>query len=101
MDLGKAIKNFRKKKGWNQKKLSYMAKISQGYLSTIEKGKKQPSMDKLERIAEALKIPAPFLVFYSIEEADVPEEKKSMYHILHPHLKKMVDKLIYELYNFK
>ena len=50
------IKEYRQFKGISQKKLSKKLKMSQGYLSEIESGKKSPTVRMLYRIANALEI---------------------------------------------
>lgn len=50
------IKEYRELKGISQKKLCSMLKISQGYLSEIESGKKSPTVRMLYKISNALEI---------------------------------------------
>ena len=52
-----AIRAFREAAGLSQSALAPRAGISQGYLSLIEGGDKQPSEDVLESIASALNVP--------------------------------------------
>lgn len=52
-----AIKTLRKKKNLSQNELAQMASITQAYLSLLETGKKtNPSLEILQRIAEALDV---------------------------------------------
>ncbi len=49
------IEVYRKQKGWSLAKLAKESKISVGYLCHLEKGtRKNPSVDVMERIAQAL-----------------------------------------------
>ena len=56
VELGKYIKRFRVKRGYLQQELAWIAGISNGHLSRIERGVK-PLSDKMARkIGKALKI---------------------------------------------
>lgn len=50
------LKKCRQLKGISQKKLCSMLKISQGYLSEIESGKKSPTVRMLYKISNTLEI---------------------------------------------
>ena len=52
------IKKYRNNKGFTQEKLSELAGVSTDYISEIERGKKVPSIKRLDKIAAALGIPA-------------------------------------------
>ena len=61
MDIGERlhyvidkIKSIRAKKGISQMELSLRSNLSQSFIANIEKGKKQPSVITLIKIAEAL-----------------------------------------------
>jgi hypothetical protein len=44
----------------------------------------------LKTIAEQLEIPLPILFFLSLDENDVPEQKKDIFKILEPSLKGLI-----------
>jgi len=50
------IRAIRIKKGVSQIELSFRSNLSQSFIANIEKGKKQPSVLTLIRIAEALEV---------------------------------------------
>jgi len=50
------IKAIRLKNGISQMELSLRSNLSQSFIANLEKGKKQPSVLTLIRIAEALKV---------------------------------------------
>jgi XRE family transcriptional regulator, fatty acid utilization regulator len=52
--LGLKIRQFRQEKGWNFEELSARTTISVSYLNEIEKGKKYPQPENLEKLAAAL-----------------------------------------------
>ncbi|MBO0995396.1 helix-turn-helix domain-containing protein [Bacillus sp. SD088] len=56
MNIGKRIRNLRESKKLKATELARKAFISQPYLSDIEKGKTQPSIDTLKAICNALEI---------------------------------------------
>ena len=53
----KNIKKYRNFRGFTQEKLSELAGISTDYISELERGKKVPSIKRLDKIAIALDIP--------------------------------------------
>ena len=54
MDVGKRIKYFRQERGITVNKLANLAGVSQSYLRDIELGNKQPTVEYLSYICEAL-----------------------------------------------
>ena len=55
-NIGKRIKELRKKKNFSQEKLAEMADIAQNTLSYIENGNNFCSVDTLEKIITALEV---------------------------------------------
>lgn len=54
--LGKQIAQFRKAKGLTQEELAAKIESSRLYINHIERGRRTPSLDILEKIAKALKL---------------------------------------------
>lgn len=54
--LGKRIREIRKRQALSQEKLGERAGISAQYVSNIERGVENPTLDLLLRLAEALKV---------------------------------------------
>jgi transcriptional regulator with XRE-family HTH domain len=79
MNYPKAIRVARSLADISQGKLADRAEIDRSYLSLIESGKRQPSVETIEKIANALKIPFHLLTLLGSEEADV--QKVSHEHI--------------------
>ncbi|AZA77805.1 XRE family transcriptional regulator [Chryseobacterium joostei] len=90
MNIGQVIKDFRKQKGIKQGEFAELCKVSQTYLSLIENNQKEPNLSLLKTIAEQLEIPLPILFFLSLDENDVPEQKKDIFKILEPSLKGLI-----------
>lgn len=62
MNIGQAIKILRTKRQVTQRDLAIGAGVSQGFLSLVEKGKREPGFELIERVANVLRVP-PQLVF--------------------------------------
>lgn len=90
MNIGHVIKDFRKQKGMKQGEFAELCKVSQTYLSLIESNQKDPNLSLFKTIAEQLEIPLPILFFLSLDENDVPEQKKNIFKILEPSLKDLI-----------
>ena len=69
MEVGKKIKELRKQKKWSQEKLAAEAGISQSALSAIERGIKQPTVETLNNICNALNIT--LVDFFSKEKTEL------------------------------
>lgn len=54
--LGERIVYLRKKKGLSQLSLAYLSDVSKTYLSDLERGRRNPSVLILSRIAKALRV---------------------------------------------
>ena len=79
MDLGSAIKAIRKEKKVNRKELAERSNLSITALYNIENNLSFPSKETIDRIFTSLGIPISYLMFYSITEDDVPEEKREFF----------------------
>lgn len=90
MNIGTAIKNLRQQKGLKQIDFAVKCGLSQSYLSSIEKGRKEPTLSILKQIANALSIPMPVLVFLSLNRDDVAESKQDAYDMLEPSIKGLI-----------
>lgn len=82
MNLGTAIKIVRKKKNISQKELANKCGISINALSQIELNESFPQKGTIQKICTELEIPPSYLLFLSISEDDVPEDKKKMFNLL-------------------
>ena len=54
--LGMRIAYLRKQRGWSQLDLSLEANVNRNYISDLEKGRRNPTLDVLERISDAFGI---------------------------------------------
>lgn len=53
-EFGERIRNLRSDLGWSQRKLATQAVTSQNQINSIENGNANPTLDTLEKVAEAL-----------------------------------------------
>ena len=74
MNLGEIIKDLRLRKHVSQKILAQKVGITQGYLSLIEQGEREPSLDLIKQIAVSLDIPQQLFFLLMCE---VPPRHKS------------------------
>jgi len=93
MNIGSTIKRLRKERGLNQQDFGVMVGLSQTSLSLIEGGNTTPNKSTLKRISKELKVPEELLYFMSIDESDIPEEKKDKFKLLYPTAKELMMKI--------
>lgn len=74
MNIGQVIKELRRKRKISQQELSSELGITQGYLSLIEKGDREPGMDLIKKAADCFKIPSQLIFLLSCDIK--PEMKK-------------------------
>src|SRR5579863_2400511 len=79
MNYSKAIRVARSLADISQGELADKAEIDRSYLSLIESGRRKPSVETIERISKALKLPFHLLSLLGSEEADI--RKASHEHI--------------------
>jgi transcriptional regulator with XRE-family HTH domain len=90
MDIGTAIKILRKEKGLGQKQLAEMCGISVNALSQIEINATFPQKSTIKKICEALQIPVSYLLFFSISDEDIPDDKKIVFKSLNSAIKSVL-----------
>jgi len=54
--FGKKVKELRKKKGLTQEDLAEKINVDRSYMGFIERGERNPTLDKIEKISKALNI---------------------------------------------
>ena len=69
--LGKKIQQIRKSRGYTQEKLAEIIEMDSGYICKMETGRHTPSLETLEKLANALKVElSEFLNFETLTETD-------------------------------
>ena len=71
--IGKQIKTLRQARGMSQEELSEKVSINPKYLSAIERGKANPTLDIFTRLAEALNVSLPDLFDYELEPKELAQ----------------------------
>jgi len=60
--FGLAVRAARREHGWAQEELSEAARLDRTYISGLERGRRNPTLSTLERIAAALGCPLADLI---------------------------------------
>ncbi|HYF32517.1 MAG TPA: helix-turn-helix transcriptional regulator [Chitinophagaceae bacterium] len=94
MNIGKVIKDIRTEKKISQGDLAKSCDITQTYLSQIESDTKMPSTALLMNISKELNVPLSVIFYLSIEESDVPKERRRAFKELSP----TIDTLVKSVY---
>ena len=85
MNIGQAIVTIRKARKMTQKQLAERCGMSQNALVDLEKNRSRPAMATLKKLQEALGVPQSYIMLYSIEDCDIPEDKlKTAKQLLEP-----------------
>lgn len=53
-DFGHKVQEIRRNKGLTQEELAEMVGVDRSYMGFIERGERNPTLDKIEKIAKAL-----------------------------------------------
>lgn len=81
--MGKTIQILRQAKGVALTELAERAGISVAYLSLIEAGKREPSLDVARRISESLDIPSDLLILLaSSSESSLRTEDERVHRMI-------------------
>ena len=67
MNIGRAIRQLRTTRGITQQGLAVSTGITQGFLSLVEKGKREPGFGFVERVAEVLRVPPQLVLLLACE----------------------------------
>lgn len=71
MNIGHALKVCRSAKKLSLEELAGRADLSQSYLSMIESGKREPTLASIEKIAGAMGVATPILLFLASENNEL------------------------------
>lgn len=97
MDIGKLITQFRTAKGYSVNKLANMAGISQSYLRDVELGNKNPTVETLSYVCDALNISlADFFNAYCGQEASTNSLLRELYR-LSPYQRELLETFLHSL----
>lgn len=82
MDIGKAIKTLRLKRGYSQKQLASLVEKSETTISLIESGKSIPQTKRIKEISSALGVEPVYLLLFALEKEDIPSNKRVLFDTL-------------------
>ncbi|MBI4355925.1 MAG: helix-turn-helix transcriptional regulator [Candidatus Omnitrophica bacterium] len=68
MNVGEAIKTLRVRRQITQKFLAERCGITQGFLSLVERGDREPGFDLVEKISETLGVPPQLILLLACEK---------------------------------
>lgn len=91
--LGDGITLARTRKDISQDELAKLVGTTQSYISKIETGFNNPSLDMVDKIAEALEIPTPLIMWFGVKREDIAKDKQHLFDILKPSIDEMLLKL--------
>lgn len=80
--LGRRIRSLRHARRLTQEQLGEKAKVDDKYLGAIERGRENPSLLVLERIATALGVELVDLFQFAHEETNPKVLRQSLHHLL-------------------
>ena len=89
MNLGESVKSIRKAKGLKAVELAKLSGLSHTAIYHIEHDKHFPSKKTIESIAQALNVSVGLILFNSVTEEDIPEEKRSAFSIIKETIKQL------------
>lgn len=75
MNIGQAIVTIRKARKMTQKELARRCGMSQNAICTLERNNSNPPMETIKKLQAALDVPQSYILLYSIEDCDIPEDK--------------------------
>ena len=78
MKIGATLKKLRNKKSLTLEDISTMTGLSVSYISCLERDKRNINFSTLEKIAKAISIPLPVIIFLSASEDDFDKEDKTL-----------------------
>lgn len=67
MKIGEAVKILRKRRGVTQQELAELSGVTQGFLSLIERGEREPAVAFVGRVSKALKVPPQLILLLACE----------------------------------
>ncbi|MEE9873676.1 MAG: helix-turn-helix transcriptional regulator [Delftia lacustris] len=78
MNIGQAMQLARKKRRLSQAALAERADISVSYLSLLERGRRDPPLSTIKRIAAALVMPVEILFFLGAEDGELGQLNRDL-----------------------
>lgn len=74
--IGDILRKLRKQKGFSLRELARLSGLSHSFISDIENGRCNPSIESLHKIADALNVKPHIFLTESVVENDLKEKAK-------------------------
>lgn len=94
MNLGQALRKIRVQKEMTQTAVCKKAKLSQTYLSQVEKGYKEPRKETVKKLCKVYGVPPIVLAWMATEESDVQKSKLAMFKQLKPAMDGLISEFL-------
>lgn len=78
--LAANLRRLRHTRGWSQEQLAEHSGLHRTYIGAVERGERNISLDNLERLADALRIPL-YALLDSAAESDSVREQPARYTV--------------------
>lgn len=82
MEIGDAIRKLRMWREVTQKELAQRIGISANALCAIELNRTFPGKDTITKVCRELGVPVGYLLFFVLEEKEIPQDKRELFRIL-------------------
>ena len=78
MKVGETLKKLRLKRALTLEDMATMTNLSVSYISCLERDKRNINFTTLEKIAKAISVPLPVIIFLSASEDDFDQGDKTL-----------------------
>ena len=82
MEIGDAIRKLRMWREVTQKELAQRIGLSANALCAIELNRSFPGKETITRVCRELGVPVGYLLFFVLEEKEIPQDKRELFRIL-------------------
>lgn len=82
MEIGDAIRKLRMWREVTQKELAQRIGVSANALCAIELNRSFPGKETITKVCRELGVPVGYLLFFVLEEKEIPQEKRELFRIL-------------------
>ncbi len=78
MQVGESLKKLRNRRSLTLEDVSTITGLSVSYISCLERNKRNINFTTLEKIAKAISVPLPVIIFISASDDDFDQEDKTL-----------------------
>ena len=82
MEIGDAIRKLRMWREVTQKELAQRIGLSANALCAIELNRSFPGKEIITKVCRELGVPVGYLLFFVLEEKEIPQDKRELFRIL-------------------